>query len=256
VATQGAPTSTFVNAGMLNKTGGGGTSVIATAFENTPTGTVHVGSGTLQVTGSFASNDGVIKTEPLTTFSTNGMPLTNSKSGKLMGKGTIDLGGALLTNNGLVAPGASPGTMVVNGDYTQGPDGVLEIELGGPVQGFSYDLLQVNGVANLGGKLQVVTFGGYVPAEGETFDFLRYTSHTGDFADKTFPNSSFQSVPGLTQYGTVVATVSSGSGGSGSGSNRNVVVEETQRLQDNFENLVSTRDAEVESKVSSRNVCN
>ena len=36
-----------------------------------------------------------------------------------------------VVNNGIVAPGASMGTLTVNGDYTQNPSGTLRIEVAG-----------------------------------------------------------------------------------------------------------------------------
>jgi hypothetical protein len=203
----------------------------------------------MRVSGSFPVNDGTISTDPGTTFSTNGAALTNSGTGTIMGKGTLDV--SMLTNNGVVAPGASPGTLLINGDYTQGPDGVLSIELAGPVQGVSYDLLQVAGTANLGGTLHVVTSGGYVPVGGETFTFLTYARHTGDFASKIYPDPSFQGVPGATAYAT---TFPAGSGGNGG--NLSLITNENERLRENFLNLGdSTREAETERKTTSREVC-
>ena len=58
--------------------------------------------------------------------SARGPNLTNS--GVLRGTGTYFQN---VTNNGTVAPGASPGILTIDGDYTQSPAGTLEIEVGG-----------------------------------------------------------------------------------------------------------------------------
>jgi len=76
--------------------------------------------------------------------------------GTFMGDGTLS---AAFTNNGLVKPGSSPGTLNIVGSYTQGPGGVLEVEIASPT---SYDRLNVSGVpgtANLTGKLNTVLLG-------------------------------------------------------------------------------------------------
>jgi filamentous hemagglutinin family protein len=210
--------ATLANAGTLRVSGGGTLTVAGTASFTNP-GTIDVQNGTAIVNG-FASNPGTINvglnsrfttTAPAlanagaitlgsgASFSTSGSPLTNT--GSIGGKGTLDLGGATLTNNGTVAPGPSPGALAINGNYTQGPAGVLAIELGGTTAGVTYDQLQIAGAANLDGTLNLTTFGGFTPAIGTRFDFMTYASRTGDFARLNFPaNTRFQATPGPTVY--------------------------------------------------------
>ncbi|MDP2400251.1 MAG: hypothetical protein Q8M53_18055, partial [Burkholderiales bacterium] len=95
--------------------------------------------------------------------------------------------GQLNLMGGTLSPGSSPGTLVINGDYTQGPDATLAIELGGTNQGVNYDLLQVTGTANLGGTLNVSFLGGFTGTVGDLFDVITYASRTGDFATFNFP---------------------------------------------------------------------
>jgi hypothetical protein len=50
----------------------------------------------------------------------------------LVGSGTLS---SNLVNGGTVSPGASPGIITVDGNYTQESGGILEIELGGDQAG-------------------------------------------------------------------------------------------------------------------------
>ncbi len=90
--------------------------------------------------------------------------------------GKIEGSGALtgnVTNGGVVLPGNSPGTLTVNGNYTQTVDGVLSLDLASAA---SFDKLVVNGDVDYGGLLELVLLGGYMPAAGATFDLIDWTS--------------------------------------------------------------------------------
>jgi T5SS/PEP-CTERM-associated repeat protein len=67
-------------------------------------------------------------------------------------------------NAGLVAPGTSPGTLSIDGDYEQLSAGTLAIELG-PA---SFNQLQITGAATLSGTLEVTVLDGFAPS-GEQF---------------------------------------------------------------------------------------
>jgi T5SS/PEP-CTERM-associated repeat protein len=100
--------------------------------------------------------------------------------------GTFDfLGGTLiaevvdgdLTNQGgTVAPGASPGTTTINGDYTQLEGATLEIELGGLTPGTEHDQLIVDGaMLDLAGTLGLVHLSEYDLNVGDMFDVVTFT---------------------------------------------------------------------------------
>jgi fibronectin-binding autotransporter adhesin len=101
------------------------------------------------------------------------------RAGVLSGRGTIT--GNVVNAGGTVAPGTSPGTLSVLGDYTQGAAGNLLIEIDGFDQGLSYDWLSILGDANLAGNLYLDI--GFHPADGSTFTFLTTTNGavTGSF---------------------------------------------------------------------------
>jgi DNA-binding beta-propeller fold protein YncE len=98
--------------------------------------------------------------------------------GALSGSGVI--AGDLTLNGGYVLPGHGAGLVAVTGNYTQGAQGTLILENGGPSPG-QFDQLQVGGVANLGGKLDIKTINGYTPDPADTFSPLGFGSVSGTF---------------------------------------------------------------------------
>jgi hypothetical protein len=84
-----------------------------------------------------------------------------------------------LTNGGMVSPGTSPGTLMVDGGYVQTADGELLIELGGPAVG-EFDVLSISGQADLAGTLRIA-LDGYTPVPGEQFLIMEYETYVGGF---------------------------------------------------------------------------
>ncbi|MHC5112117.1 MAG: hypothetical protein ACYTHJ_19825, partial [Planctomycetota bacterium] len=68
-------------------------------------------------------------------------------------KGTGDVEGHVDNSGGMVSPGLSFGELNVSGNYTQGENGMLDIEIGGGLPE-EYDLLTVGGTAELAGELR------------------------------------------------------------------------------------------------------
>lgn len=100
------------------------------------------------------------------------------------GSGTIE---ANLTNAGTLSPGSSPGTITIDGNFTQESTGTLAIELGGTTSGTQYDQLVVTGEAAFDGTLDVSLIDEFSPSLGESFTILTYTSHTGTFETLNLP---------------------------------------------------------------------
>ena len=74
--------------------------------------------------------------------------------------------------SGINKPGQSPGTTTINGDYTQGTDATLDIEIAG-VGSTEYDQLIVNdGDMNLGGTLNIILIDGFTVPDGGVFNIL------------------------------------------------------------------------------------
>ena len=148
---------------------GTGTLTLAGPGVNNYTGTTTVRAGALQVDGSIKSNTFV------------------NAHGTLAGTGTIN---GNLNNQGTVAPAEQsdefaapemPGTLTINGDYTQRAGGLLLIDLAGTGSGL-FSLLDVSGLADLNGRLDPVLLNGFLPSVGDSFTFLTAGDLTGAFS--------------------------------------------------------------------------
>lgn len=138
--------------GSFTQAGGGTTTLSAT---NTYTGATTVSAGTLIV-------DGNISTSSLTTVQTGAT---------LGGSGTV--GDLTIDSGGFFSPGNSPGIMTVDGDYSQ--SGQLNVEIEGLTAGNGsgfHDQVVVNGTVSLGGALNLVSFTGFTPANGDLIFIL------------------------------------------------------------------------------------
>jgi hypothetical protein len=134
-------------------------------------GRVSVAPGqTLDVLDTYGQSGG------LTEIAAGGIldippPLTATLTGgALAGSGEVD--GNLTNTGGTVRPGASPGSLTVDGDYSQGSGGTLQSEIDGTTQGTQYDHLSVTGKATLDGTLAIVNGSGFDPALSDTFEIL------------------------------------------------------------------------------------
>ena len=138
----GGTSHIFNNAGVLIKTAG--TNASNLYVETTNTGTIEVASGTLLFSGPNTLN--------------------NTASGIIKGIGTIDLPApADFVNNGTFAPGASPGTLSVIGDFESTASSVLDVELNGYTPNTEYDVLAITGNAILEGNVNIsMGFEGFI----------------------------------------------------------------------------------------------
>lgn len=213
------PQVTFVGDQTL---GGTGSIVTSSSFSNTATKHLKIQNGTLTLGPDFTFiasrrstdvidadngqliNQGLIDVARRSSLTIN-TPFTNqgtlnvegqfvltsgamSNSGSITGSGTLNLNGAALINDGQISPGNSPGTLTVNGDFTQDPQATLLMQIAGTTPSL-YDRLIVQGKLNLNGQLLVTLLHGFTPTAGEQFDLLDFTSSqlTGTFADVTLP---------------------------------------------------------------------
>ena len=106
------------------------------------------------------------------------------QQGTLSGSGTV---GGDVNNGGTVSPGNSAGWIAVEGNFNQGEDGTLAIELAGTTAVTEYDQLQVNGQATVAGILEVSLLDGFEPAFGDTFNILEFGSLAGEFDNVVVP---------------------------------------------------------------------
>ncbi len=107
------------------------------------------------------------------------------------GVATVTLDGGLLGGEGLVSanvnnvsgaasPGSSPGTLTVDGNYTQGIDGECAVEIGGAKPG-QFDVLAINDDATLAGTLAVTFINDFDPQIDQSFTILTATGVFGTF---------------------------------------------------------------------------
>lgn len=159
--------NTITGNGSVIKTGGG---VLTLNGVNTYTGGTTVNTGTL-----------VIGDSNTPTARIEGDAQVNA-GGTLRGHGTI---GGNVTNNGIVWPGGSIGTLTIGGNYTQSSSGTLKID----VSPAAASQLKVGGAANLNGDLNIL----YGPGT--------YSAKTYKVVDAGTVNGQFSSVSGSTPPG-------------------------------------------------------
>jgi hypothetical protein len=128
--------------------------------------------------------------------------VTIESNGVLSGDGSIV---GKLSNSGLVSPGASPGNLNIDGDYSQSAGGILQIELASAA---SFDKLLVTGNAILAGKLAVTLTNGFEPTAGQVFDLIDWDTHEGTFDTLMLPMLNGQFTWNTTQlYSSGVLSV-------------------------------------------------
>ena len=144
-------TGSTTSSGAIGGTGGlwkNGTGTLTLTGVNTYTGDTVVANGKLVINGSVTSSVRILK-------------------GNSFG-GTVTIAGNL-TNLGKLAPGNSPGTTTISGNYIEA--GTLDIEVWGLTAGTQHDQVVVSGTATFqaGSTLMVTKTGG-------TYDLTRTQS--------------------------------------------------------------------------------
>ncbi|QEG36441.1 dockerin type I domain-containing protein [Bythopirellula goksoeyrii] len=94
--------------------------------------------------------------------------------GELSGSGEI-IGNVL--NEGLVSPGASPGTMDLSGNFVQNAGGTLKMEIASTS---SFDKLIIGGTLMAGGTLDIDLLS-FTPEAGNSFDLFDFSNSIGAF---------------------------------------------------------------------------
>jgi hypothetical protein len=130
--------------------------------------------------GSFVQTSG----QTVVNGTLNSVPTVQIKGGTLSGSGTIN-GNVIM--GGRLSPGNSPGILTINGNYTQTAFGAYIAELEGLKAGTGYDQVDVNGTADLAGKLDVDFLNGFTVALGDSFILMKYDSETGTYSMVDLP---------------------------------------------------------------------
>ena len=172
-----------VSAG-LEQTGGQTTVAAGAAMGGNSSSAIS--GGVMTVDGTYAGNPTVTGT------------------GVLRGAGTIN--GTATNSSGTIRPGTSPGTLTINGNFSQGASGTLEVDIDGTTPGTQFDVLDVSGSASLDGTLKVVQGGGFDPGVSDVFAFMTSGSRSGTFATLDAPalggGKSYQlDYPGTPDFG-------------------------------------------------------
>lgn len=140
-------------------------------------------SGTLQVTatstvnasaGVSATEGGALEVDAGGTLNCPGGTVDIGPSSRLRAGGLIAAQSLRAASGAVIAPGASPGTMTVQGNLDLLAGSVLEIEIAGTVPGVSHDVVTVQNAAYaaLNGNLVPQLTGGFTPQASDTFAVL------------------------------------------------------------------------------------
>ncbi|MGH9352075.1 MAG: hypothetical protein ACRD2G_07955, partial [Terriglobia bacterium] len=140
--------------------GGSGSATVSGAGAEWITSNLYVGlsgPGTLTVNNGGVVTAGILQSPGTITIGTSG---TVSADGGTL-QGTV-------INHGTLDP---LGTITINGDYTQGVDGTLILDVAGTGLG-DFGQLDVSGNATFNGTLDFDFIDGFAPAMGDSFDFI------------------------------------------------------------------------------------
>ncbi|MEQ8548060.1 MAG: LamG-like jellyroll fold domain-containing protein [Cyclobacteriaceae bacterium] len=175
--------ATFTNNGTVNVTNGTNVNASSGVFTNNGTVNVQTGTGVNATTGSFVNKG--------TFFFESGAVLA-APSGTFINEGRLK-GFATVNNNfenpalGTVAPGASPGCMTFQADFTN--VGLLEVDINGTTACTEYDQITVGGTANLDGTLTVIL--GTVPVHADSYVIIDANAISGTFTTVNLPDANW-----------------------------------------------------------------
>lgn len=129
-----------------------------------------LGAGTLRVNGITRNQ-----------YTDNASANWIVEAGTLGGVGPF--GDVTLRNGAVFAPGNSPGTATIAGDFTLEPGALLLLEIASATL---FDQLVVGGTLTLDGLVTIRFLDGYVPDASLTFPLLQATTTVGAFSGITF----------------------------------------------------------------------
>ncbi|MCI0332782.1 MAG: autotransporter-associated beta strand repeat-containing protein, partial [Planctomycetes bacterium] len=151
-------------------------------------GTIAGGSLTtlsgLKLSGTFGG-DGTVNGP----FVNNGAVAGPTTPAALTFAGPVSGAGSFTGNVRILdsfSPGSSPAAVSFE-HVSLGGQAMLSIELGGLISGLEHDMLAATGTVLLDGTLQVTFINGFLPAAGNTFDILDWTSLSGTFDTLQLP---------------------------------------------------------------------
>ena len=167
--------TSFSNSGTLNVSGGRAFTINSGIFSNA--GAVVIGANSTFTTRSNYTQTGGSTTLTSGTLAAN--TTVDIQGGSLEGKGIIN---ANVINSSEMIPGTSPGSIGINGNYSQAASGKLNVEIGGLTAGSEFDQLNISGGATLDGTLNLSRINNFDPADENSFKIMTYGSRSGEFA--------------------------------------------------------------------------
>ncbi|MDP7020183.1 MAG: hypothetical protein QGG36_30580, partial [Pirellulaceae bacterium] len=128
--------------------------------------------------GDSTSGSGVIDISSATFLD----PLTLTTSGSINDNTGTDLTAPSVSMDGSVAPGQSPGVLVVSGNYSFADNSAYSAELGGATAGTGtgfHDQIDVTGTVTIGASvaLNLSVFGGFTPAVNNNYILINNDSN-------------------------------------------------------------------------------
>src|SRR5579862_5942054 len=148
------------------------------------------GSGDIGNNGLSFTNQGTVNANDPSgsTLQIDATPFSNQGLVEKTGPGVLNIVQPL-TNSGVIFPDGSPvpGAITDTQTYTQVTGGSLDIAIGTVNATTVNSVLNVTGAATLAGNLNVSLFGGFTPANGNSFTVLTASSITGTFASINAP---------------------------------------------------------------------
>ena len=207
----GDPAGLFHNlaGAALNRTTSIGLAILNSPFQND--GAVTVASGTLDIP-LYTQTAGTTTVSHGAALGLAGAVVT-LQGGVLRGDGIVI--GDVNNTGGSVNPGSSPGRLVIDGNYAQGPAGTLTAEISGPAPITQFDVLAITGDAALDGTLAIVNDPGYDPQLGELFKVLTTrsaeSSRSGSFSQLTGATVGTKTYEAQYNPDDVTLTVTAGS---------------------------------------------
>ncbi len=173
----GGVTSLPVNEGDVYLRGAGSTFAPINALADNR-GAFRISEGRNFTTAGNLVNSGLLFAGAGSRLTVNGT-LTSAVGGVLAGSGELQVG--LLSAAGAIAPGASPGRLLLTGNLAMQESAALEIEIAGLEAGVSHDTLQVTGAAQIAGQLRVNLLDTFAGIHSGSFAILNAGSVSGQF---------------------------------------------------------------------------
>jgi hypothetical protein len=159
-----------------------GTSDVSGDIDNSSTGEVVVSGG-----GAVTFYDDITQNG---TFRVSKVGSTTSVAvvlGGFTGSGGSTGGGDIFFEGDL-RPGNSAATVTFENNIALGSGTTLQIELGGTNPGSQYDQIDVTGELALGGALDVLLIGGFMPTAGDSFNILDWGTIDATFDEVNLPS--------------------------------------------------------------------